>query len=119
MNLLSYKGYTGQVEFDAEEQCLVGRVIGINDVITFESDSAAAIEQEFQTSVDVYLADCDKIGKEPAKSFSGRFVVRVSSERHQAVALAAAGSGLSMNAWVDDALAAALHQPVVRQTLAG
>ncbi len=76
MNLLHYTGCIGQVKFDADERALPGRVIGINDVIAFESDSAAEAEREFRASVDAYIEHCTKIGKEPARPFSGRYVVR-------------------------------------------
>jgi len=45
MNLLHYKGYTGEVEFDAEASVLFGRVLGTRDVVTFEGESVAEVEQ--------------------------------------------------------------------------
>ena len=35
MNKMTYKGYTAQMEFDAEDKIIVGRVI--DDIITFHA----------------------------------------------------------------------------------
>lgn len=33
-NYLEHKGYQGTVEYSAEDECLFGKIIGINDLIT-------------------------------------------------------------------------------------
>ena len=52
MNALTYKGYTGIVEFDAESGTLHGEAVDLRDGITFQSTNAAGIEEEFRRSVD-------------------------------------------------------------------
>ena len=39
-------------------------------------------------------------GEEPDKPYSGRFVLRVGSELHRAMAIAAEQAGVSMNDWI-------------------
>ncbi len=107
MNLLTYKGYTGQVEVNVRSGTLFGEVIDLRDVITFEADTVKEIEQEFHASVDEYLAWCVRDGVEPQKPYSGQFRFRTTPERHRRIALAAAREGKSINAWVDETLAAA------------
>ncbi len=51
-------------------------------------------------TVDEYLKTCKRIGREPEKPFSGRFMVRIPSELHCAIALAAKRERKSINAWI-------------------
>jgi predicted HicB family RNase H-like nuclease len=68
--MLSYKGYTGDLEVG--ESIIFGRVLGIQDVVTFKGESIAEIRQSFQDSVDDYLEFCQSIGQEPEKAFSSK-----------------------------------------------
>ena len=99
-NALKYKGYTGTVLFDADDRIFHGRLMGITDVITFEGTSVNELEKDFRSAVDEYLKTCKKLGREPEKPFSGRFMVRVPPELHCAIALAAKRNRKSVNAWV-------------------
>jgi predicted HicB family RNase H-like nuclease len=38
-NALKFKGYTGTVEFDADDHIFHGRLMGLTDIITFEGAS--------------------------------------------------------------------------------
>lgn len=69
-NYLEYKGYRARVEFDYESHVLFGKIDGIQDLVTFESDSAKNIELEFQNAVDDYLAYCEESGKEAERESS-------------------------------------------------
>jgi predicted HicB family RNase H-like nuclease len=55
MNVMSYKGYSARIEFDAEDEILVGHLIGINDIVGFHSDDAAGIRKAFEEAVDSYV----------------------------------------------------------------
>ena len=55
MTFLEHKGYTATVEFDAGDGILVGRVIGVNDVITFHGTTVKEVVAAFRESVDDYL----------------------------------------------------------------
>jgi predicted HicB family RNase H-like nuclease len=101
---MEYKGYVAEVSFDDEAQILHGEVVNTRDVITFQADAVAALEQEFHKSVDVYLQFCKEIGQEPEKPFSGKFVVRLSPDTHRRAYLAAKRVGKSLNTWVSDVL---------------
>ena len=102
--MMEYKGYVAEVAFDEEAQILHGEVVNMRDVITFQADAVAALEQEFHKSVDVYLAFCKEIGQEPEKPFSGKFVVRLSPDTHRRAYLAAKRAGKSLNSWVSEVL---------------
>lgn len=54
-SILTYKGYFTVIEFEAEDKVLYGKIEGIDDLVTFESDSAKEIEKEFHDAVDDWL----------------------------------------------------------------
>ncbi len=118
MNQLTYKGYTAEVEYDANEGILYGRVLDLRDVITFQSESATDIVREFRTSVDEYLAFCAEQGIEPAKPYSGRLPFRTTPENHRKIALAAARAGKSINAWMEEKLMQAIESTTTNPLLA-
>ena len=70
MNVMSYKGYTARVEFDAEDEIFFGHLAGINDIVGFHSDTVADLKAAFHEAVDDYVETCAKIGKTPEKPFS-------------------------------------------------
>ncbi|MDQ2784152.1 MAG: type II toxin-antitoxin system HicB family antitoxin [Chloroflexota bacterium] len=107
---MSYKGYTGEVEYDAEAKILYGHVIDFDDVITFESERADEIEEEFHRSVDVYLDWCIARGKEPKKPFSGKLVLRIAPEVHRDAVIAATRGRKSLNRWLADVVARAARE---------
>jgi len=41
MNTLTYKGYTARIDFDDRDNSLVGRLLGIQDIIGFHADNVA------------------------------------------------------------------------------
>lgn len=106
MGLLKYKGYTGSVEFNEEDNCLYGKVQGLKKVlISYEGTTIMEIKQDFESAVDGYLAGCAARGIEPAKPYSGRFVVRMPSELHSRIAGIAAATGTTINDFINRAIA--------------
>ena len=103
-NILEYKGYFTKVEYSAEDNILFGKIEGIRDLVTFECEDVKDLEKEFHEAVDDYLAFCTDIGKEPNKTYSGTFNVRISPELHRAAAMAADRAGEKLNAYVKDAI---------------
>ena len=62
---MTYKGYSAIIEVDTEAEILFGKVIDINDVITFKGKTVEEARQEFHNSVDDYPACCKDLGEEP------------------------------------------------------
>jgi len=90
--MLEYKGYQGAVE--PEDGSFFGRAIGLRDVITFEGESFAEVEQAFHDSIDDYLAFCAD------RSFNGRVPLRLPPELHRRAATRAEAEGISLNQWI-------------------
>lgn len=64
----TYKGYVGSVEFSEEDLVYFGKVLFIDDMISYESESEDGIQKSFERAIDEYLIDCKAIGHEPNKS---------------------------------------------------
>lgn len=104
MDILKYKGYEGTAELDMSRGVCRGKILFINDLVTYESNVPAELQKEFEAAVDDYLETCADLGREPAKPFKGLFNVRVPPELHRSAALRAAEDGVSLNDVVVKAL---------------
>jgi predicted HicB family RNase H-like nuclease len=103
-NTLSYKGYTGSIEVSLEDNCLHGRILFINDLISYEGNDVAALKKDFEEALDDYLAHCEQTGVPANKPLSGSFNIRVGEERHKKLAIEAINKRLSINELVIRAL---------------
>jgi predicted HicB family RNase H-like nuclease len=108
--MLTYKNYSGIVEYDAHGKIFTGEVLGLKDVITFQGRTADEIERSFRESIDFYLELCKNDGAPPDRPFSGRFNVRINPEMHRKVAENAARERKSQNQWVVEAIEKSLEQ---------
>lgn len=57
MNTMSYKGYTAQIEFDGRDNIFVGRVLGLDSIVSFHGESVAELHERFEAAVDDFLVD--------------------------------------------------------------
>lgn len=96
-NELAYKGYKGSIEVSIEDDCLHGRILFIDDIVTYEAETVKEIAAAFESSVDRYVAYCAEAGKEPNKPYSGTLNVRVGPSRHRAMAQRAYRENVSLN----------------------
>lgn len=64
-----YKGYIGSAEVCLESECLIGQIMFIEDLNVYEAETFGELKQEFEDTVDEYLAICEEVGKEPNKTF--------------------------------------------------
>lgn len=103
-DILSYKGFETKVEFDSEDMVLHGKILFIDDLVTFEADSVQEVEQSFHEAVEDYIETCRSMGKEPQKPFKGVFDVRIPPETHRMLALCAAQNGVTINQFVCQAI---------------
>ena len=110
--MMTYKGYTAEIEVDIEAGILFGRAIDIKDVVTFKGKTVEELRAEFHNSVDDYLAFCEELGEEPDKPFSGKLPFRTTPDRHRKIFLAAKKAGKSINAWMDEVLVVAADKAI-------
>lgn len=109
MNTLTYKGYTARIEFDDRDNLLIGRLLGIRDVVGFHADNVTDLRHAFEEAVDDYVETCKKIGKPAEKPASGKLMLRVAPEVHSAALIAAQAAGTSLNQWAAKVIAQASH----------
>jgi predicted HicB family RNase H-like nuclease len=111
MNLLRYRGFEGSAEIDLDRGICVGKVLFIDDLITYEANEPRSLEKEFKAAIDDYIETCRELGREPKKPHSGVFNVRTSPQNHRELALRAAHNRSSLNAVVNDAIERYLAKP--------
>ncbi len=101
---MTYKGYSAFIQYSQGDACLVGRVIGITDVIGFHGDSITEMKMAFEEAIDDYLETCQKLNRDPNKPFSGRFNVRLEPQTHAKLVVKAAQKNQSLNQFVRETL---------------
>ena len=101
---LKYNGYQGSVEFDLDEKYLHGKVLFIDDAVIYNGATVDELTQSFQDAVDGYIAFCKEIGKEPQKSCSGTFNVRITPDLHRQCVQLAHMQEINLNTLVSYAL---------------
>ena len=105
MDYLEYKGYKGSVEYSKEDNCLFGKVQGMSKaLILYEGKTVDELRKDFEEGVDSYLEACRADGVEPAKPYSGRLNLRMSSELHSRVAAFVSSTGTTINDFINRAI---------------
>ena len=103
-DLLIYNGYYASIHFSSEDEVFYGKLLGIDDLVSFEGSSVKELQKAFKEAVDDYLETCKELGKEPNKTYKGSFNVRISTDLHKAAAACAASNNLSLNDFVKSAI---------------
>lgn len=101
---MTYKSYAARIEYSDEDECFIGHIAGIIDVVGFHADNVTELRSAFEEAVEDYLASCARLGRPAQKPASGRLMLRVPPEVHAAALVAAQVSGQSLNQWATLAL---------------
>ncbi len=112
MNTMSYKGYLGSVAYSEKDQVFFGKIEGINGLVNFEGESVKELTNAFHEAVDDYLAYCADEGIEPHKTYTGMLNVRLTPDIHRQIAMLASKAGISINAYIKNALEDKVEQEV-------
>ncbi len=102
--MMEYKGFYAEPYYSQEDGCFVGRILGINDIVSFEGSDANEIEARFQEAVEHHIETCKQLGQKPQKSFSGKFNLRLSPDLHARLAATAQKKELSLNQYISEVL---------------
>jgi predicted HicB family RNase H-like nuclease len=108
MNTMTYRGYAARIAYSDEDDCLIGHIAGIRDVVGFHGESVAELRTAFEEAVDDYLETCARLGRAPQKPYSGKLLLRVDPALHARAAMLAEAQGKSLNAWAQEVLANAV-----------
>ncbi len=102
--LLKYKEYLGSVDVDLASGVLYGKIQFINDIVTYEAETLPELKTEFEAAVDDYLETCEVIGKEPQRTYSGSFNVRIGEELHREAAFCSLKKDVNLNEFCREAI---------------
>lgn len=97
MDILKYKDYEGTAELDMSRRVCRGKILFIDDLVTYEARSPAELQREFEVAVDDYIETCAALGREPQKPLKGQFNVRIPPALHKAAVLRALADNVSLN----------------------
>ncbi|KAB7619413.1 type II toxin-antitoxin system HicB family antitoxin [Alkalilimnicola sp. S0819] len=110
MNAMSYKGYLARIEYSDEDECFVGHIAGIRDVVGFHGESVGELRAAFEEAVDDYVETCERLNKKPQRPYSGKVMLRLEPSLHAKAAMSAQAQGKSLNAWAQEALQKAVSE---------
>ena len=96
-NLLKHKGFHGSIEVSTEEDCLHGKIMYIDDLVTYEAQDVGSLKAAFIESVEDYVETCKELGMEPKRPCSGVFNVRISPELHREAVIYADLNEMKLN----------------------
>ena len=103
-NYLKHKNYLGSVEFDIGNGILFGKILFINDIVTYEGLNIPDLTSQFKEAIVDYLATCKALNREPQKAHSGSLNIRIGEEIHKDAALIAFKQGKNLNEFIKDAI---------------
>lgn len=103
-NVMMIDGYQAVVAYDPELEMFRGEFVGLNGGADFYAKDIEGLKREGAVSLKVFLEACAEDGVDPRKSFSGKFVLRIDPEIHEAATVAALAEGKSLNQWAAETI---------------
>lgn len=107
--LMQYKEYLASLHFNATDEVFYGKILGIDDLVSFEGTTVRELKKAFHDAVDDYIETCKQLGKEPNKTYKGSFNIRIGTDLHREAAIFASMHNISLNDLVKSAIEYALH----------
>ena len=65
MTTMSYKGYDADFGYSDDDDCYVGHIAGISDVVGFHAESVSELRFAFKEAVDDYIEFCQELNRSP------------------------------------------------------
>jgi predicted HicB family RNase H-like nuclease len=104
-NILKYNDFIASIKYSDDDEAFIGRIEGINSIVSFEGQSVKELKAAFVEAVESYLDFCSRKGiTEPQKSYTGVFNVRIDADLHRRAAIKAKTNGSTLNAFVKKAI---------------
>jgi predicted HicB family RNase H-like nuclease len=73
-NILKYGDFIASIKYSDEDNAFIGRIEGIDSVVSFEGQSVNELKSAFREAVESYLDFCKRKGiAETQKSYTGIF----------------------------------------------
>ena len=103
-NMMKYKNFYASINYEDETSTFWGKIEGIEDTISFESDNVKGLKEEMKKVVDEYLEECKMLNKSPLKKYKGNFNVRIEPMLHQNAVLLSKQFNISLNQFVEKSI---------------
>ena len=103
-NFFEYKGYTGSINKSKEDNCLCGRVLGIQSLLMYEGDTAEKLERNFKKVVDEYLETCSSSGATPEIPFQDGITKGAGIVLLKSIAKKAQAQGVEIRKYMAEAI---------------
>ncbi|MDR1119352.1 MAG: type II toxin-antitoxin system HicB family antitoxin [Dysgonamonadaceae bacterium] len=104
-NVLKYKNFIATVKYSEEDAAFIGKIEGIQSVVSFEGQSVEELKSAFMEAAESYLDFCHRKGiTDMQKSYTGVFNVRIDANLHRRAAIMAKNQGTTLNAFVKKAI---------------
>jgi predicted HicB family RNase H-like nuclease len=81
INQMTINGVKAVITYDSDIDLFRGEFIGLNGGADFYAADAEGLRREGAISLKVFMDACQEDGVEPFKTYSGKFVLRIPSER--------------------------------------
>ena len=83
MKTMTYRGFTAEIIYSAEDECFVGDVVNIgDDIICFHGDTDEELREAFENVVDLHIRVKEQPETPPQKHFAWRFLSRLRQALH-------------------------------------
>ena len=82
MKTMTYKGYTAEIVYSQEDECFVGDVVNIDDIICFHGDTDDELRVAFENVVDLHIRVKEQPENPPPKHLAGRLISRLRQVLH-------------------------------------
>ena len=67
MKTMHYNGYDADFGYSSDDDCFVGNIAGIDDVVGFHAESIQELLGAFDKAVDDYIEFCEELNRSPQK----------------------------------------------------
>jgi predicted HicB family RNase H-like nuclease len=109
--IMEFHGFAARVDYDPGSNTMRAVTIDTSEPLMFEGPSIDDLRESAERVLAEHLARAAAEGRSAHRQYSGKFLVRVTPELHRAAVQAAERVGMSLNAWVAEALAAKAMRP--------
>lgn len=82
MKTMTHRGYTAEIIYSDEDECFVGHVVNIDDIVGFHGDTDEELRVAFEDVVDLYIKVKNQPENPPQKHFAWRFLSRLRQAFH-------------------------------------
>lgn len=103
-NIIEYKDYLGSVEYNANKESFLGKILGIRGIFPYKGESAKELRESFIQAVEDYLETCSLMKRKPEKSCKGSFNIRIDSDLHRLAFVLSNEKNMSLNNFVKEAI---------------